>query len=70
VGNIAIFNLPWYLVDLCGELHLSVYFFRIHKPVDFDLDNYLGSAWQMERGKEYVFRIRFWGAAAIQTGLQ
>ena len=24
----------------------------------------MGSAWQMERGAEFTFRVRFWGAAA------
>lgn len=66
----------WYLVGDChlrGEIRL----FRVDRiqslaiceeeflrPEGFDLDSYLGSAWQMERGREYVFTIRFTGDAA------
>jgi predicted DNA-binding transcriptional regulator YafY len=66
----------WYLVAYC-HLRDEIRLFRVdrirkleygeghfHKPVDFDLENYLGSAWQMERGEECVFRVRFWGGAA------
>lgn len=66
----------WYLVGYC-HLRNEVRLFRVDRirrlelmednfirPVDFDLDAYLGSAWQMERGQEYVFTIRFIGDAA------
>ena len=66
----------WYLVAYChtrGEVRL----FRIDRirrlrltgekfqsPHDFTLDAYLGSAWAMERGAEFTFRVRFWGESA------
>jgi predicted DNA-binding transcriptional regulator YafY len=65
----------WYLVAFC-HLRNEIRLFRVDrirklefkgghfiKPVDFDLESYLGSAWQMERGEEYTFRVRFWGDA-------
>lgn len=66
----------WYLVAYC-YLREEVRLFRVDrirklelteeyfsKPVDFDFQTYLGSAWQMERGEEYTFRLRFWSNAA------
>lgn len=66
----------WYLVAYChkrGEARL----FRVDRiqrlrltgerfepPRDFTLESYLGSAWAMERGEEFAFRVRFWGESA------
>lgn len=66
----------WYLVAFChlrGEVrlfridriqHLELTAENFTKPIDFDLETYLGSAWQMERGDEFGFSIRFKGEAA------
>jgi predicted DNA-binding transcriptional regulator YafY len=66
----------WYLVAYC-HLREEIRLFRVDrirkldftdghftKSEAFDLESYLGSAWQMERGAEYTFSVRFWGAAA------
>lgn len=66
----------WYLVAFC-HLRNEVRLFRVDrirklelmvgnfvKPSGFDLESYLGSAWQMERGEEYSFQVQLWGNAA------
>jgi predicted DNA-binding transcriptional regulator YafY len=66
----------WYLVAFC-HFREEIRLFRVdriqqlefapdsfEKPTDFDLETYLGSAWQMERGPEFEFSIRFYGDAA------
>jgi predicted DNA-binding transcriptional regulator YafY len=66
----------WYLVAFC-HLRNEIRLFRVDrirkleltlesfvKPPDFDLESYLGSAWQMERGEEFVFQVRLGGSAA------
>ena len=66
----------WYLVAFC-HLRQEIRLFRVDrirkfefagqcfvKPPDFDLESYLGSAWQMERGEEYDFQVQLWGNAA------
>lgn len=66
----------WYLVAFCHLRH-EIRLFRVDrirkleltvqsfvKPPDFDLESYLGSAWQMERGAEFDFRVQLWGNAA------
>lgn len=66
----------WYLVAYCHKRD-EIRLFRVDrirklefnsdrflKPPDFDLQCYLGSAWQMERGEEYNFKVHFWGNAA------
>jgi predicted DNA-binding transcriptional regulator YafY len=66
----------WYLVAYC-HLRSEIRLFRVDriqelkstaeyfdKPRDFDLEGYLGAAWQMERGREFTFTIRFKGEAA------
>jgi predicted DNA-binding transcriptional regulator YafY len=66
----------WYLVAFChtrNEIRLfrvdrirklEATFERFEKPADFELENYLGAAWQMERGREFMFRVQLWGDAA------
>lgn len=69
----------WYLVAFC-HLRNEIRLFRVdrirklelnnrhfEKPAGFDLERYLGSAWQMERGEEYTFRVQLWGNAARYT---
>jgi predicted DNA-binding transcriptional regulator YafY len=66
----------WYLVAFC-HLRDEIRLFRVDriqqleltadsflKPTGFDLEAYLGSAWQMERGQEFGFTVRFSGDAA------
>ncbi len=66
----------WYLVAYCHERH-TVRVFRVDRiqsfslttekfvpPADFDFEQYMGAAWQMERGEEYCFKVRFFGDAA------
>jgi predicted DNA-binding transcriptional regulator YafY len=66
----------WYLVAYC-HLRNEVRLFRVDRieelkltaeyfdtPAEFDLESYLGAAWQMERGQEFTFTVRFKGEAA------
>lgn len=66
----------WYLVAFChtrGEVRLfrvdrirrlRLLGDRFKRPEGFSLESYLGSAWAMERGEEFTFRVRFWGESA------
>ncbi len=66
----------WYLVAFCHQRDKVLIFRvdRIHRlaitskhftlPDDFDYEEYMGSAWQMERGEEFCFKVRFFGDAA------
>jgi predicted DNA-binding transcriptional regulator YafY len=66
----------WYLAAYCHRRQ-EVRLFRLDRiqkiiitekkfiaPVEFDFDSYLGAAWQMERGEEFLFRVRFTGDSA------
>ena len=66
----------WYLVAFCHQRD-KVLIFRVDRihclaitskhftlPDDFDYEEYMGSAWQMERGEEFCFKVRFFGDAA------
>lgn len=63
----------WYLVAFC-DLRQEVRLFRVDRinqltvskqkfspPSDFDFKKYMGAAWQMERGQEFTFKLRFFG---------
>jgi len=65
----------WYLVAYC-RLRKDVLLFRVDRikkleltrdnfiiPEDFDFESYMGAAWQMERGEEFTFQVRFFGEA-------
>ena len=66
----------WYLVAFCHRRE-AVRLFRVDRivslkvdvgqfevPGDFNIQEYMGSAWQMERGHEFIFKVRFRGEAA------
>lgn|SRR5690554_6776741 len=66
----------WYIVAYCHRRR-EVRLFRIDRikkleetgghfipPADFDFETYMGSAWQMERGEEFSFQVRFTGNSA------
>jgi predicted DNA-binding transcriptional regulator YafY len=66
----------WYLVGYCHHRD-KVRVFRVDRirffsltnekfvpPIDFDFEQYMGAAWQMERGEEFYFKVRFFGEAA------
>ncbi|NLM37483.1 MAG: YafY family transcriptional regulator, partial [Firmicutes bacterium] len=66
----------WYLVGYCHHRE-KVRVFRVDRircfsltsetfapPTDFDFEKYMGAAWQMERGEEFHFKVRFYGEAA------
>lgn len=66
----------WYLVAFCHQRE-QVRLFRVDRirrleetGVDFELpsgfsyENYMGSAWGMERGEEFGFTVRFYGDGA------
>ncbi|MBA2133778.1 helix-turn-helix transcriptional regulator [Capillibacterium thermochitinicola] len=66
----------WYLVGYCHHRD-KVRVFRVDRircfsltsekfalPTDFDFEKYMGAAWQMERGEEFYFKVRFFGEAA------
>lgn len=66
----------WYLVAYCHQRH-EVRVFRVDRircfkmttdhfvfPTDFNFEEYMGAAWQMERGEEFCFKVRFFGEAA------
>jgi predicted DNA-binding transcriptional regulator YafY len=65
----------WYLIAFCHRRE-EVRLFRLDRiksfeltgehfniPYDFDFNDYMGSAWKMERGEEFVFKVRFTGSA-------
>lgn len=65
----------WYLVAFCHQRQ-DVRLFRVDRireisvtseqfspPVNFDFKKYMGAAWQMERGEEFSFKVRFFGEA-------
>jgi len=65
----------WYLAAFC-RLREAVKLFRVDRirefelladkfepPADFNFEAYLGSAWGMERGEEFQFKVRFSGTA-------
>lgn len=66
----------WYVVAFCHHRQEARLFRvdRIQKllatterftpPSNYDFGKYMGSAWQMERGEEFSFKIRFFGEAA------
>ncbi len=66
----------WYLIGYCHHRE-KVRVFRVDRircftltperfvsPTDFDFEQYMGAAWQMERGEEFYFKVRFFGEAA------
>lgn len=66
----------WYLVGYCHHRE-DTRLFRVDRirkmeptgkhfvlPDNFDFESYMGAAWQMERGEEFCFRVRFFGGAA------
>ena len=44
--------------------HLVVTTKHFTSPENFDYEEYMGAAWQMERGEEFCFKVRFFGEAA------
>lgn len=63
----------WYLIAFCHDRE-SVRLFRVDRireavvldkyftpPENFNFEEYMGAAWQMERGEEFVFKVRFSG---------
>ena len=66
----------WYLVAYCHQRRDTLLFRvdRIRKlvttddkfipPTSFDFEKYMGAAWQMERGEEFTFKVRFLDDAA------
>jgi len=66
----------WYLVAYCHQRE-AVRLFRVDRieyleetgavfelPSSFNYEDYMGSAWGMERGEEFSFSVRFYGDAA------
>lgn len=66
----------WYLVAYCHQRE-AVRLFRVDRieyleetgavfelPSGFNYEDYMGSAWGMERGEEFGFSVRFYGDAA------
>jgi predicted DNA-binding transcriptional regulator YafY len=66
----------WYLVAFCHR-NQETRLFRIDRirglesttqtfspPVDYSYEEYMGAAWQMERGEEFSFKVRFFSRAA------
>lgn len=66
----------WYLVAYCHQRE-AVRLFRVDRiehleeigavfelPPGFNYEDYMGSAWGMERGEEFCFSVRFYGDAA------
>lgn len=66
----------WYLIGYCHQRG-KVRVFRVDRirsfrlttekfvfPTDFDFEQYMGAAWQMERGEEFYLKVRFFGEAA------
>lgn len=66
----------WYLVAYCHRRN-EVRVFRVDRircfsvttehfvpQPDFNFEKYMGAAWQMERGEEFRFKVRFFGKAA------
>lgn len=66
----------WYLVALCHR-HQETRLFRVDRirdldateqkfspPTDYSYEEYMGAAWQMERGEEFSFKVRFFSQTA------